>query len=300
MNPLPIADRSLDPSPPQMTRILLAYEFSDSSEASLSVALRLASTFHAHLTILHVFEYSEAASRRTGGIAEGLFALRESAEQRLENLLHRAKQSTPDVDTVMVDGIAAHAILDAADRVDLVILGTKAAHGSERLLLGSTAESVFRKATCPVVTVGPLVPSADQGLPPGPVIFATDFNVASLRSISYAAYLCGQMGSSLHCLHVLPQSSEKPEEKLLRQRSTTALKRIVSEGGLSIPDPVCAVTYNREIPAGVVDYARRHKADFIVLGLRQASALAAHLPPNIAYRIIAEAHCPVLTVTSDQ
>jgi hypothetical protein len=34
----------------------------------------------------------------------------------------------------------------------------------------------------------------------------------------------------------------------------------------------------------------------IVLGVRQASLLASHVPEHITYRIITEANCPVLTM----
>jgi len=46
----------------------------------------------------------------------------------------------------------------------------------------------------------------------------------------------------------------------------------------------------------VVDYAKQHDAQLIVLGVRQTSMLASHLPAQIAYRMITEAPCPVLTI----
>ena len=52
----------------------------------------------------------------------------------------------------------------------------------------------------------------------------------------------------------------------------------------------------QEISYAVVDYARQHNARLIVLGVRQASLLASHVPEHITYRIITEASCPVLTM----
>jgi len=45
-----------------------------------------------------------------------------------------------------------------------------------------------------------------------------------------------------------------------------------------------------------VDYARQQHAKMIVLGVRQASLLASHVPEHITYRVITEACCPVLTM----
>jgi nucleotide-binding universal stress UspA family protein len=58
---------------------------------------------------------------------------------------------------------------------------------------------------------------------------------------------------------------------------------------------VCATTYGSEVSHAVVEYAREQGARLIVLGVRQASLLASHVPEHIAYRIITEAPCPVLT-----
>ena len=48
-----------------------------------------------------------------------------------------------------------------------------------------------------------------------------------------------------------------------------------------------------------MDYAREHNAKLIVLGVRQASLAATHTPAHIAYRIVTEAPCPVLTMSFD-
>jgi hypothetical protein len=45
-----------------------------------------------------------------------------------------------------------------------------------------------------------------------------------------------------------------------------------------------------------LEYARQQKAKLIVLGVRQASMVTSHVPAHIAYRIITEASCPVLTM----
>ena len=71
-------------------------------------------------------------------------------------------------------------ILDQATnmRADLLVIGTHGRSGFERLLLGSVAEKVLRKASCPVITVPPRLPDA---VPSGPVVFkrilcAVDFS----------------------------------------------------------------------------------------------------------------------------
>ena len=45
--------------------------------------------------------------------------------------------------------------LAAEERADMIVMGTQGRTGLDRLLLGSVAERVIRRAPCPVLTVRP-------------------------------------------------------------------------------------------------------------------------------------------------
>jgi nucleotide-binding universal stress UspA family protein len=129
------------------------------------------------------------------------------------------------------------------------------------------------------------------------VVFATDFHLKTTYAIRDAAFFYKATGSPLHCLHVLPRTLEGGNRShVIPQIMTEALQRVAIESGTTIDLPVCAITYGSEISNAVVEYAKQQKARLIVLGVRQASMVASHLPAHIAYRIITEAPCPVLTV----
>jgi nucleotide-binding universal stress UspA family protein len=59
------------------------------------------------------------------------------------------------VETRLEDGDAAEVILRVAEEVrcDLIVMGTHGRSGLGRLLMGSVAEAVMRKARCPILTV---------------------------------------------------------------------------------------------------------------------------------------------------
>jgi len=63
----------------------------------------------------------------------------------------------------LVEGDPVSEILRVAREMpaDLIVMGTHGRTGLERLLMGSVAEEVLRKATCPVLTVK---------RPPGPAL----------------------------------------------------------------------------------------------------------------------------------
>jgi len=291
---------------PTFHRLLVATDFSPASQAAFRTALDNCSALGASLVILHVFEYSESAPPETGGLLIELQALRERCGVTLEEMRQQAAQMGVPCETFLENGIAPSLILDFIEgkNIDLAVLGTNALHGFERLVFGSTAEAVLRKAPCPVLTVGPRVAQcAKNGKPDGPIIFATDFDFTTIHAIRFAARFANLNGSPLHCLHVLPRTLEAGSQcEIVPSIMSEALQQVAAESGVIIDPPTCATTFGSEISYAVVDYAREKHARLIVLGVRQASLLASHVPEHITYRIITEANCPVLTMafSSDQ
>ena len=61
----------------------------------------------------------------------------------------------PDVRTTVstTPGLAAHDIVTAATRADLVVVGTHQRPAADRLLVGSVSTAVLEHASCPVAVV---------------------------------------------------------------------------------------------------------------------------------------------------
>jgi len=286
---------------PEFANILMATDFSVASRAALQEAIRLSNKFGARLTVLHVFEYSPLVAPDTGVQLTNLEPLRDAAQTKLLGAAEEARQDGVSCGSKMTDGYPPVAIVEVARAcdVDLVVLGTNAFHGFERLVYGSTAEAVLRGAPCPVITVGPHA-RCSNGRPHSdtdPIVFATDFHRTTINAIRYAAAFCRTIGAPLHCLHVLPRTLEdSPGNDIIPQIMTDALQQVAAGGGVTVDAPVYSVIYGSEVSNAVVDYARQHQARLVVLGVQHASLLASHTPAHIAYRVIIEAPCPVLTV----
>ena len=91
--------------------------------------------------------------------------------------------------------------------MDLLVTGTHGRGGLGKLLLGSTAEQLFRHADCFVDTVGPgsykdSLVERTQAV--RPFLFATDFGPASLRALPHAISFANHFGAKFVVLHVLP------------------------------------------------------------------------------------------------
>jgi nucleotide-binding universal stress UspA family protein len=289
---------SISPMRP-MENILVALDFSSPSAPIIRAATRFADVLCANLFVAHIFEYSDAGARATGGIVEGLTELRQKTARRLDEIVRRIHRKSMVAQAVMRDGLAARTILEIIedDNIDLAILGTKNYTGLERFVFGSTAEAVFRRASCPLLIVGPEAYVDRAVHPQAPIVFATDLNPRFSHAIQCAAFLCKAFGAPLHCIEVLPASTNTPGAPIISEVMKEVLRNLTEENGLD-ETPVCSIAYGDDISEAVVKYAKDHKAQLIVLRVQRTSTLASHLPAHITYRIVAGASCPVLTVSS--
>ena len=133
-------------------RILVATDFSEPSRAALKLATSLARDADARLLICHVappeFVY--------GSDEMDTFAVpfeNPGVRQMLEET--RPDDAQVPCEHHLLVGNPSAEIVRFADEhnVDLIVLGTHGRTGAIRLLMGSIAEAVVRKATCPVLTI---------------------------------------------------------------------------------------------------------------------------------------------------
>jgi nucleotide-binding universal stress UspA family protein len=133
-------------------KILVPTDFSEPSEAALFHATALARQANAVLLIAHVHEPVEVYTDT--GFAGYPVA---GGEEALERTLEEVRPPDAQVGYVhrMLHGNAADEITRLAENedVDMIVMGTHGRSGLTRLLMGSVAEAVVRRAKCPVLTV---------------------------------------------------------------------------------------------------------------------------------------------------
>jgi nucleotide-binding universal stress UspA family protein len=133
------------------TKIIVPTDFSSASEEALRWATSLARDSGATLLIVHVEEPPMAYA--------GELPLVPDEETRDE--LRRSLLGTlpPDASVAyehkLLVGDPATAIVVVAEdeHADLIVMGSHGRKGITRLLMGSVAEAVVRRAKCPVLTV---------------------------------------------------------------------------------------------------------------------------------------------------
>ncbi|PLX89768.1 MAG: universal stress protein [Desulfuromonas sp.] len=142
----------------KFSTILVAIDFSDSSDNAFQAAMMLAREFSAKLLILHVI--NEPVDLRGFYVPHISFdkleeEIEEGAKKLMETFCRQHVKEFERYATFIDPGIPYETIIKrAADEgADLIVIGTHGRTGLDHVLFGSTAEKVVRKSPLPVMTV---------------------------------------------------------------------------------------------------------------------------------------------------
>jgi nucleotide-binding universal stress UspA family protein len=140
--------------------ILCPVDFSSATTPAVRAAASLAGDTGGQLVLLHVLE-GPAERDWPEPYRPALAASREensrAAVQRLEALVPESLRGEWRARVMVESGRPASAIVDvaASHQADLIVMGTHGGNVLTRAYLGTTADGVIRRASCPVLTVPP-------------------------------------------------------------------------------------------------------------------------------------------------
>jgi len=161
-----------------LKKILVAIDPSQPSTCATSAAVELARQVKAEIMLLHVVDVTAAYVPELGINPTKLAGLREQGDQLLNETLARLA-NVPNVGRMLLEGDPADAILAAAHDwpADMIVIGSDSRGRLAHFLLGSTADSVIRRATCPVMSVRADVGNNGKGPEAGKVVGAEPITI---------------------------------------------------------------------------------------------------------------------------
>jgi nucleotide-binding universal stress UspA family protein len=183
-------------------------------------------------------------------------------------------------------------------QIDLLAVGTHGKTNSKKLVLGPVAEEIYRMADCAILTVPPQIESTAEGEPElKQLLFAANFKPHNERAASIAHLLECRQQMKLTMVHVVEESGESslPSQKLVEEFMINRMRKALPEGCVAECKPEFAVRFGRPA-AEILATAKERRADLILLGLRAMQRTPGHLPSAIAYGIVCQSSCPVLTL----
>ncbi len=282
--------------------VVYATDFSPCSENAGTFARLLALHFQTSLIITHAFTISQPAME-----VEAERKLESVQRRDLEHLLLRKvvalSSSSLGAIPALLEGDPRCIVPEFAEAHApcMIVLGTHGGGRIERGIIGSVAEAILRSTRWPCLTVGPESPSLSSSstvLPFGRVLFATDFTPAAAHAIVFGLALVETCGKEIDVLNVVPERAIEHPDQLaeIRSRFYDALDLFVPAHAKDFSHPRTFVDTGN-VHDRILEHIRDRSIDLLVLGIRKTSHLGLEMRMSGAFRIIAEALCPVLTIT---
>jgi nucleotide-binding universal stress UspA family protein len=295
--------------------VLVATDFSPVSEKALQHALMIASQYRSKLYLMNVVKDIDFVANGSGLVV----STSELAWKRLEDLQQKLISSGAvfglDHEVIVSEGEVWEEIerIVREKQIDLIVVGTHGRGGVAKLVRGSVAEQIFRRAVCPVLTVGtqcPTNPELNSVRHHRPLLFPTDFSAESLAALPHAVSVANEHDISLILLN---QISFVPESEVARwhtsddlSRLQTAmryeqlnrLRRLVRNTDLAT-EPLCIAEFGGPVD-GILKISKQLGVGSIVMGLkpRKHIDVISHLPWSTVYKVVCGAACSVFTISA--
>jgi nucleotide-binding universal stress UspA family protein len=273
--------------------ILFLTDFTEVSEAALAYAMGVASHYNAQLYPAHACNPVVPPDTTTPAFTETVV---ENSRKQLARLAKENEiKGTPlfaqgSIEAAFPKWIGEHGI-------DLVIAGTHGRRGLQRFLMGSTAEYIFRNATCPVLTVGPHVAVRPyKGFTVDNILFPTDLGPHAEFAVTYALSIAREKHARVTFMHVvsLDEVFQRDRNELVNA-ARQKLEQLVPPDAKQWCEPQIVVEIGDPV-LELVGFAEKERPDLIVLGLPQDKKFNSHFRTGVTYKLVSSAPCPVLTI----
>ena len=268
-----------------MFKILVPTDYSNCSIAALKQAGTLARGAEGMLLIMHVVENGSVPAPNSE---------QDPSHNEMARLLQSFSESNPPLryEERYVEGIPVSAILSVAaeEKADLIVMGTTGRSGLKRLILGSVAEEVTRRAPCPVLTLKALKEEPNDeaaasiwqnwttlSQPPASSIPADVLTSAEINDNPALALISRAISARATDIHIDPSSEEYTVRfridgklsnfcRLSNEVGRAILMQLKVMGNLDIADPFHPKEGRLALPEALNDFEVRITAVPVVDG----------------------------------
>ncbi len=290
----------------EIKKILCPLDFSEFSTKAYDYARSLARHYEATLLLQHVvqplattypyYAFPDMMNEAFGNLDSKI-------EEKLDEFLAQRGAEETHVERYVHNGMVTDCILDFANQkdVDMIVMGTHGRHGFDRLAMGSVAEKVLRKASCPVLVVRK--PSRDFVRPNDAseavrlkkILLCTDFSAHSSRALAYALSLAMEYDADLTLLHVLEDMPAGENFEAAVADFTGRMESLVSEDDRNWCRVHTAVRIGKPYQQ-ILQVSLEQEMDLVVLGVRGRNVVDLAVFGSTTQRVIQVGSSPVLAV----
>ncbi len=284
-----------------MKTIIVPTDFSKQAGYALDFASEIAVREGVTITLLHVVEYSKKetlfledstlttmATLPEDTINEDVFyiELYKKRKHQMAELVNNPKYQAVELKPKIVMGTPYHAIEEEITNVDadLIVMGTTGISDWEESLIGSTAEKVVRRASCPVLTLRePLRLDNVKN-----ILYASDFHKLSGSHIPIIEEMQRFFGAKIHFLYINSPNNFQNQKEI-----NETIESFAKHNGFDNYEIHIYAHRHRE--EGIIEFAEDYHMDIIMMATHGRSGISRLFEHSIAEGVVNYSKKPVVT-----
>jgi nucleotide-binding universal stress UspA family protein len=290
--------------------VLIGTSLQDESDQVVRSGLAAARAAGGRVYLVHVALAEPLPVGFEGGLGPGFIEEQiAQAEERLRQQIERLGIHKTELAGAVVRTGAPHRVLiEAAQTVgaDLIVVGATGSGPFAAELLGSTADRVLRKASCPVLVV-----RGELKLPLRRVLAPVDLSPLSADAFHCGLDLLGQLAKgqetevqavyalSFLDLLAMRQEGEEISGEQLERSAGDELRRFVLENRGEAPLPLKTAVLPGEARFEILHELSERPADLVMLGTQGRGGLDRLVLGSVAATVARKAPCSVLLISPE-
>lgn len=279
-----------------LKNILVAIDFSESSENVLNNSIQFAKMFHSKITLIHVLP-DDIGNDKVKTLVN------QAANNHLKEINDKlVSEGIETGDPILDYGRYSDCIVNASDRINanLVIVGSGEKLEKDKFQLGITAENIIRKSDKPVFVV-----KNKQPLEINNIICPIDFSQESSRALKDAIIIARMFKAKLVILSVYSlfrQTFTKLEAAKINEQRRKDHE--VEFNKFLEPFNFVDVNIEKVLKGGdpaieILKSIKKTKADLVVMGTTGRSGINKVLMGSVTEKVVREVLCSFITLKKE-
>ncbi len=272
-----------------MKTIIIPTDFSPASTCAMNYGVDMAKEIGASVTLLHVYNLPVGAGD-VPVLIVSTDSVRHDAETKLSSLKEKLNHITSgavEIHTIACMGDVVEELGEHCRKIKpfAIVMGSRGATGIERMVFGSTALSVVRHSSTPVIVVPT---GTEYGAGIKKIGFACDFREVETTT---PADVIKNFVQTFHGeLHVLNVEDSKKHIKHDSQQSA------LLETMLADLKPSYHFIEHEDIEEGICAFSETNNLDLVIVIPKKHQLLQRLFTPGATKQLLSQSHIPLLCI----
>ncbi|MFO7701627.1 universal stress protein [Psychroflexus maritimus] len=271
-----------------MKRILVPTDFSPLAESALKIAAQIAKKHDGEIFLLHLLDLpldlvDKGSSSQN--LPESIFFMK-LAHQRFTEAMEKPYLKDLKIHETVEFSAAFEGIMEVSqnNNCDLIIMGSHGAEGAKEVFIGSNTEKVVRYSEIPVL----VVKHNQEEFDAKKFVYATNLSIETAKSFQQALSFAEKLNVEIDVVFINTPAKFKTSKDI--DDRIKSFKSAVGEGNYHV-----TVQSDKNTEDGILNYARKVKADVIGIGTHGRKGLSRLINGSLSEDLVNHAKRPVVT-----